>query len=181
MRKNDLDAKTTILTDIDLKSYFYSKLLDLNKKSLAPVHHSVIFYTSEVLNRFVHSEAFFDVENGRYENKVLGTKLLEANHMNRESRKQVYKEVGDTALCLCGFFSNSLKRKIVDPSYYESLGQSAYLELNSMIPDCLDTPAFFKMLSGSFGNITSLLTLISDSQHNETYSLFVGNQFKIGA
>src|SRR4051812_10865487 len=99
MHGND-SAKKIILTS-SLKGYFFEGLAEINKKSLCPVPESVLFYSSEVLDKFSLTQDFFEVSEGKVREKVLGTKLLEATQLNREEQKKVYKEVGDMALLLC--------------------------------------------------------------------------------
>jgi hypothetical protein len=55
--------------------------------------------------------------------------LVLARAQEPSDRVRALKEVGDTSLYVSGFFSESLKRRIVQPDYYLQLGESAYREL----------------------------------------------------
>ena len=94
-----------IILQTNLKGYFFDGLNSLNKKSLCPVPESVIFYSSDVLDKFALSQDFFEVSEGKVREKILGMKLLEATQFTRDEQRRVYKEVGDMSLMICGYFS----------------------------------------------------------------------------
>jgi len=150
-----------IILESSLQSFFFDQLMEANNKSLTPVSQETLFYSSDVLNKFSESSNYFEVVEGRVREKILGVKLLEAGKLTKEERKRTLKDVGDTALCLCGFFSSSLEKKIIDFSYYKEIGKSAYVKLNNLIPEFLDIPYFYKHLSSSFEGVTTLISKIS--------------------
>lgn len=156
-----------IVTATDLKSYFFQGLNELNNKSLCPVPQETIFYSSVVLDRFALSATYFEFNEGRVREKILGMKLLEAGSLPLESQKRTYQEVGDTALMLCGYFSESLNKKIVDLTYYAQLGKTAYGRLNNHLPRHLDVPDFYHVLASSFENVTTLINLLAASNKFE--------------
>jgi hypothetical protein len=59
----------------------------------------------------------------------LGVKLLRALHTGGSLQRLGLKQVGDTSLFISGFFSESLRRSLVDVDYYVSLGGYAYRSL----------------------------------------------------
>lgn len=152
------DTSRKIITTSNLQGFFFEGLNELNKKSLCPVPESIVFYSSEVLDKFALSRDFFEVNEGKVREKVLGMKLLEAMQMTREEQKRTYKEVADMSLLVCGYFSESVNRKIVDTQYYAQLGKMAYGHLNSVSPSFLDIPSFYSMVSTCFESMTTLMT-----------------------
>lgn len=173
------DRPGKIITVPDLRSFFFQNLDEINNRSLCPVPQEAIFYSSEVLGKFAHSEAYFQVTEGRLREKILGMKLLEAASMNREEQRRVYQDVGDTALMVCGYFAESVtKKKILDTSYYMQLGMMAYGNLNSVVPRHLDVPSFFNVLASSFVPLTSLLSMLAsrDRFDNERHLLLQKEQ-----
>lgn len=148
-----------IITASNLQGFFFEGLNELNKKSLCPVPESIIFYSSEVLDKFALSQDFFEVtEEGKVRQKILGLKLLEASQLSREEQKRTYKEVADMSLLVCGYFSESVNNKIVDTNYYAQLGKMAYGHLNSVSPTFLDIPCFYSMVSTCFESMTTLMS-----------------------
>ena len=161
--QQDPSAKKIILTT-NLKGFFFDALSELNKKSLCPVPESVIFYSSEVLDKFALSEDFFEINEGKVREKILGLKLLEATQHTRDEQKRIYKEVGDMSLLVCGYFSQSVNKKIVDSNYYSQLGKMAYSHLNNINPVFLDIPSFYGMVATCFESLTTLMTIFASKE-----------------
>ena len=169
----DQNGKKIILSS-NLKAYFFEGLTDLNRKSLCPVPESIIFYSSDVLDKFALSADFFEMSEGKVREKILGMKLLEATQFGREEQRRTYKEVADMSLVVCGYFSESVNKKIVDTNYYSQLGKMAYSHLNQVTPTFLDIPSFYSMLATCFENMTSLMMLLAAKNRagNETNLIF---------
>lgn len=160
---NDSGAKKIILSN-NLKGFFFEGLSELNKKSLCPVPESIIYYSSDVLDKFALSEEFFETSEGKVREKILGMKLLEASQYSREEQKRIYREVGDMSLMVCGYFSQSVNKKIVDIQYYSQLGKMAYSHLNNVTPKFLDIPHFYGMVATCFESVTTLLTIFASKE-----------------
>lgn len=169
MHKEDSSKK--IILSTSLQGYFFQGLAELNKKSLCPVPESVIFYSSDVLDKFSHSEDFFEISQGKVREKILGMKLLEATHLTREEQKRAYKEVGDMSLMVCGYFAESVSKKIIDIQYYAQLGKMAYGHLNNVSPSFLDIPSFYGMVATSFEPLTTLMSILASSGRGKEQNL----------
>jgi hypothetical protein len=157
----------TILLNENLGTFFYQKLDELNKKSLCPVPQETIFYSSSVLERFSLSKNFFDQSEGRIREKVLGLKLLESGNLSSSEKKRELRDVGDTALCLCGFFGNSFKKKLIGKRYYTNIGMMAYNKLNDVENVHFEMPYFYKELAASFNTLTILISAMNIHGTNE--------------
>jgi hypothetical protein len=155
------EATKKIILNTNLKGFFFEGLVELNKKSLCPVPESVIYYSSDVLDKFSLSQDFFEMSEGKVRDKILGTKLLEASQMSKDEQRRVYKEVGDMSLIVCGYFSESVNKKIVDAHYYSQLGKMAYGHLNGVAPNFLDIPCFYNMVATCFESVTTLMNRLA--------------------
>ncbi len=171
MPENDNGKK--IILSTNLKGFFFDGLVELNKKSLCPIPESIIYYSSEVLDKFALSQEFFEFSEGKVREKILGVKLLEASQMGKEEQRKVYKEVADMSLIVCGYFSESVNKKIVDTHYYAQLGKMAYGHLNSVSPTFLDIPCFYGMIATCFESTTTLMSLLASKNRNEDQSLLI--------
>lgn len=167
---NDSSAGKIILST-NLKGFFFEGLSELNKKSLCPVPESIIFYSSDVLDKFTLSQDFFETSEGKVREKILGMKLLEATQLNRDEQKKVYKEVGDMSLMVCGYFAESVNKKLVDTNYYAQLGKMAYSHLNNVTPKFLDIPHFYGMVATCFESLTTLMTLLASKERGHENNL----------
>lgn len=156
-----MQSDKKIILEANLKGYFFEGLVELNKKSLCPVPESIIYYSSDVLDKFSLSKNFYDMNEGKVREKILGLKLLEASHMSREDQKRVYKEVADMSLLFCGYFSASVNKKIIDTHYYSQIGKMAYGQLNNVAPSFLDIPSFYGMIATCFESMTTLMSMLA--------------------
>lgn len=162
------DGQKKIILQTNLKGYFFEGLNALNKKSLCPVPESVIFYSSDVLDKFALSQDFFEVSEGKVREKILGIKLLEAAQMSRDDQRRVYKEVADMSLMVCGYFAESThKKKLVDTHYYSQIGKMAFSQLDSIAPRFLDIPSFYSMVATCFGQLTTLMTTFATTNNSQ--------------
>ena len=87
---------------------------------------------------------------------------MESAQMSICQRKRVLRDVGDTTLLLCGYFFKSISKKIVDASYYQELGKTAYRRLDVIEPEMYDMTSFYMMLSELFEDITTVISLVAN-------------------
>ena len=125
----------------------------------------------QILDRYSQSNKFFDIKNGRVVDKILGPKFLEGRMHSTESKKKTYKEVGELSLMICGYFSQSLNKKIVDISYYQQLGVSAFISLDTLIPKEFEIPSFYKKFSKHFESISNFMTILSSESLESSVGL----------
>ena len=97
---------------------------------------------------------------------ILGMKLLEATQLGRDEQRKVYKEVADMSLLVCGYFSESTNKKLVDAQYYSQIGKMAYSQLNNVAPTFLDIPSFYNMFATCFESITTLMSILATQSRN---------------
>ena len=107
------------------------------------------------------SKRYFEISDGKFREKILGVKLMESTSYPFEQQKRALQDVGDTSLLLCGYFFESINKKIVDVGYYRRLGQTAYKRLNSIVPDVYDIPSFYSLLSNAFDDIVTMISVIA--------------------
>lgn len=167
-------TNSQIIIENSLQSYFFEKLSKLNDALANKLPMETVYYSSYVLNKYSLSEDFFEIVDNKVSEKVLGRMLLESQQVDKNQRREVLKEVGDTTLCLMGVFSDSINNKILDESYYVNLGVTAYDQLNSLNPSYMDIPDFYKKLSTSFRDVVRILTIFTDDffDKEKRYLLF---------
>ncbi len=152
---------TKLLLDNSLQVFFFDHLQEFNKKSLNPLSQETIYYSSLVMDNFGESSKLFESDNNRVREKILGIKLMESIHLPKEKQKKSLKDIAETSLIICGYFSDSLNKKLIDIRYYEDLGKIAYSRLNSFSPEVYDVPSFYKMMAHHFSDVTLLMSLVS--------------------
>jgi len=95
------------------------------------------FYVVQLLTNFLQRPNAEDDE-------PLALKLVRALDSAGPRQRSSLKEVGDVSLFVSGFFSDSLKRKIVDVDYYAAIGGYAYAALSRYETDTF-SPAFAEL------------------------------------
>jgi hypothetical protein len=88
----------------------------------------------------------------------LGVKLLRALHTGGSVQRLGLKQVGDASLFISGFFSDSLRRSLVDVDYYVSLGGYAY---GSLVASDDSLSPIFAELSEKFVSFVDVLSDVS--------------------
>jgi hypothetical protein len=154
-------SKSNLILESSLQVFFYDLLQDFNRKSTRPLPNETIFYSSLVMDQFGNSEKYFEEVDGKLREKILGIKLLESGQMPKEKMKATLKDVAETSLLVCGYFSDSLNRKMTNVNYYQDLGVIAYSRLNSLEPKAYNIDSFYSKVSKSFLDITILMNLAS--------------------
>lgn len=167
----DKKEQDSVILEASLQTFFFDELEKVNKKFQSPVSKEKIFYSSLVMDKFSQSKHFFEKDGDRFRDKILGVKLLEASHLPKNKKKEMIKDVAETSLFICGFFSDSLNRKIVDISYYKDVGQTAYGMLDGMIPSFYDIDSFYRSVSSQFETLAQLMKVVSESTHQNAQDI----------
>jgi len=154
-------SSSSLILNASLQTFFFDQLQSANKKSQVQLPNETIYYSSLVMDKFGHSHEYFETVDGRVREKVLGIKLLESTHLSRKEQQRELKDIGDTALILCGFFSDSInEKKLLDFKYYRDIGQTAYNRLDGFIPSFYDVDSFYSSLSRQFDLLTNLMQIV---------------------
>jgi hypothetical protein len=90
----------------------------------------------------------------------LALRLAEALDSAGTKQRTGLKQVGDVSLFMSGFFSDSLKRKLVDVDYYASIGGYAYQALSRVESDAV--AAVFAELGEKFLGFVDVLAEVSE-------------------
>jgi hypothetical protein len=108
----------------------------------------------------VHLLAGFLRRPAEEDEAPLAFQLARALESGGVQQRASLKQIGDLSLFISGFFSDSLRRKLVDVDYYVSIGGSAYNALSRC-----ETAAFspvFAELSEKFVGFVDVLSEVSE-------------------
>jgi len=94
------------------------------------------------------------------EQTPLSLELAHALESGGSQQRAILKEIGDRSLFVSGFFSDSLRRKLVDVDYYVTIGGFAYSALSRHETDTFST--VFAELAEKFIVFVDVLTEISE-------------------
>jgi hypothetical protein len=93
----------------------------------------------------------------------LALRLGRALEAGGSRQRRELKTLGDESLFVAGFFSDSLRRRLVDVDYYASLGGYAYGSLSQADADVL-APVFAE-LADRFIAFADVLSEVSEASH----------------
>ncbi|MBC6415032.1 MAG: hypothetical protein GDA46_01380 [Bdellovibrionales bacterium] len=132
-------------------------------------------YLIELLSFYLRSEHFFQKKQGtrKYHEKNLTEIYMKIqNTKNTQEKIYLLKTIGDFSLCLSGFFRESIKRQILNVSYYEEIGQSSYY-LVSKNHD--KNSSLFKGLAKNFKFLSKVLFTFQKQTHSLQKSPYLLN------
>ena len=130
------------------------------------------YYVVSLLTDFTHLDGS-PAGEAMTSNEALGAKLLRALQSGGISQRVGLKQVGDVSLFISGFFSDSLRRSLVDVDYYVTIGGHAYGSLSNT--DDVLSPIFAE-LSDKFVAFVDVLTEVSErtslTSHSDLLRLY---------
>lgn len=110
-------------------------------------------------------------------NEPLGVKLLRALHSGGTTQRLGLKQVGDASLFISGFFSDSLRRSLVDIDYYVTLGGYAYRSLghgdDSLSPIFVELSDKFVAFVDVLSEVSARASLTNDADLLRLYEKWV--------
>ena len=116
------------------------------------------YYLVSLLDEFTHLGRGASA-GAMISNEALGVRLARAMQSGGIDQRTGLKQVGDLSLFISGFFSDSLRRSLVDVDYYVTLGGYAYGSLGAT-SDVLSP--IFAELAEKFSSFVDVLTEISE-------------------
>ncbi len=148
--------------------FFYDAVSEaLKEKKIRPSLETEV-YLANLLKQFMSAEALYSRDQSGHRTELplafLVKEALEAP--NEDTRKLVYRQLGDTALYMAGFFQQSLSRKAVDLDYYVGMGRAGYANVADRTPQ--SQRALFLELSAAFPEFVDVLSLVAESSLGHT-------------
>ncbi len=122
-----------------------------------PAAELTVFYLVQLLKKFVNPH-----EDPRYRNDplVIALKRAAVVAISNYERRRLFREIGDRALFITGFFEGRLNRSFVNPEYYIGFGEEAYQYLSNDKEDMLSE--IFTDLSKRFAVYSDVLSEVRD-------------------
>jgi hypothetical protein len=103
----------------------------------------------------VHLLASFLGRSANDDGEPLALKLARALDAGGAQQRASLKQIGDVSLFVSGFFSDSLRRKLVDVDYYATIGGFAYSSLSRYESDTF-SPVFAELAEKFYGFVDVL-------------------------
>lgn len=161
-------VKPATLTD--LRDFFALELKSVMEKHKLSARDTSIVYLASLLSKNIESERFFGVgPDGKPAETLLIDLYSQYLQAQTEEKKLILQRLGDICLMISGYFSESLRRKVVDLGYYFGMGGSAYYSLSTMVQETGPRETFDELASKfeSFSNVLGEMSERSGIQSNK--------------
>lgn len=159
------DETVSIVVDQNLTEFFWDSLRGAIANQGAEVNESAEHYLVNLLIKFSKADHLYGNSEGKAEEEAMALLLIKAMESIQEERIKIYKRLGDYALYISGFFSDSLSGKLVDIDYYISIGENAYHRLAGLFRARPQGESFYELfadLGSNFPLFVDLLGEVSD-------------------
>ncbi len=145
-----------MITDLSPIEHFKDMVGLAMKRQKVKTSELVEYYLSTLLEGFILSE--------NLSTEPLAVSYLKALGAGGARQARLMKQLGDLSLFTSGFFSDSLKRKIIDIDYYMLMGAASYGYLASIHNEAAHStvPSLFSELSAKFKLFADVLTEVSE-------------------
>jgi hypothetical protein len=155
-------ANPVSLTGESMAGFFTRNLEDASGRHGVKISDFTKSYVVGVLTDYSKTEAMHPVG----EPDTLAMLYLKSQHAQSEERLRLLRRLGDLALCVSGFFANSLNRKVVDVDYYITMGSGAYNGIASIFERKREAEVFAELygeLASKFAALVDILNEVSES------------------
>lgn len=144
-------VEKTLHTHSSVAEFFHEVVSEALRQQGVSASAHAEFYLVNLLAEFSH---------GALMDQPLALLLAEAQEAEPGRRLQALRTIGDHALYVCGFFADSLERKLVDCDYYIAIGGAAYRHLANH--KSTGQGEVFGELSGKFPRFVDVLAEVSE-------------------
>ncbi len=158
-------SQPALILSQDLGEYFRQEVSEAKDSLGIKMADDAEFYIVNLLCDFSKRDAAPSL--GEEPLAFLYKRALEATALERVQR---FKELGDIALYLAGFFAEFIERSLVGLDYYISMGGNAYGNLSSIVGSHRNGSAFaevYEELAKRFTEFVDLLNEISERPRAE--------------
>ena len=154
-------SDSTVLAETDLRDFFRKEVTRAIDHLKVETDEFTTFYLVNLLAEFGATEELYEDAD-----RPLALIYGKAMESNGPERVRILKKLGDFALYISGYFSDSLQNKAVDVDYYIAMGSNAYGSVSRLMRAQPRGDVFgpvFQELSGKFPSYVDVLNEVSDN------------------
>ena len=118
-----------LISQKSLVEFFKETVAHTIKRQSIKTNEMIEFYIVNLLSEFVSTKKVYEKVEGM-EDEPVGILFLKTFHSSLNEQVKIFKKVGDFSLFISGFFSDSLRNKLVHADYYSSIGKKSYNKLS---------------------------------------------------
>ncbi len=154
-------AGQSLIAEADLRDYFRREVARAVDTLKIQTNEFTTFYLVNLLAEFSDADELYEDAD-----RPLALMYGKAMESPPTERFRILKKLGDFALYISGYFSDSLQGKAVDVDYYISMGSTAYGGASQILRAQPKGDVFgpvFHELSGKFPDYVDVLQEVSDA------------------
>lgn len=163
----DRSFPARVIASADLREYFQQSIDDTLSRQGVDATVETVYYIVNLLTCFQRADRLFDFNGDRLEIRPLAMRYADALECrNDEEVNRIMQRMGDVALFIAGYFTESLGRKPVDVDYYIAMGSNAYGYLSGSMRGTRRGGVFcdiFEELSVKFTRFVDVLSDLNDN------------------
>lgn len=151
---------SSLIPENDLRVFFRTEVQKAVQALKVDCHEVTEFYLVNLLAEFGESDELYEDAD-----RPLALTLAKAMEAGPNERFRLLKKLGDFALYMSGYFSDSLQNKAVDVDYYIAMGSNAYGSASNILRSQPRGDIFgpvFNDLSGNFPAYVDVLAEVSE-------------------
>lgn len=155
------DPKHVVLST-ELTDFFRSEVISARSELGVQMTEMTEYYLVNLLSDFAKHEGA-QVLAG---NEPLALMYKKASEASESERVQLLKNLGDVALYVSGFFTESIEKSLVDVDYYVCMGGTAYSSLSSLVGQKRNGKQFaqvYGQLARDFTDLVDVLNQVADN------------------
>lgn len=151
----------TVVAETDLREFFRREITKAIDALKVEANEFTTFYLVNLLAEFSATEELYEEAD-----RPLALIYGRAMEKSGPERVRILKKLGDYALYISGYFSDSLSGKAVDVDYYIAMGSNAYGSVSRLMRAQPRGDVFggvFHELSGRFPTYVDVLAEVSEN------------------
>lgn len=160
----------SLVTHESMSGFFFKEVETVVGNQGVKLSDHTKSYVANLLTEYSAANALHQ----KGDNDTLAMLYLRSQHVAPEERVRMLRRLGDLALCISGFFADSLNRKVVDVDYYISMGGGAYGSLASIFGQRRDADVFVDLydeLARKFTQLVEVLNEVSEGTGSKDQSM----------
>lgn len=151
----------------NLRDYFRTSIDSVVERQGVDLDPQATQYVVNLLTLFARSEQLYEDDGESYGLRPLALMLADASDARSPAeRNHALQRIGDVALFISGFFTDSLAEKPVDVDYYIRMGGTAYGSLSEEVRGTVRGRVFadlYRELAHKFNIFVDVLNEVRDS------------------
>lgn len=151
----------------NLKDFFRTSIDDVVAKQGVSLDPQATHYVVNLLTLFSRSEELYEDDGEVYGLRPLALMLADAAEAGSTAeRNYALQRIGDIALFISGFFTDSLAAKAVDVDYYIYMGENAYGSLSDEVRGTVREKAFAPIYRELARKFQVLVDVLNEVRHS---------------